>query len=151
MYPLSVTLVGCQENIQRAVLSLLVNQQASLEGQYADVESAMNSLRDSATPLRLFIVNVRGKGDLPKLKLLTGTFVGQPVVAIVDPQSDPTIIIGAMRSGAAQVVPQPLMPDDFRAALDCIAQQYAHVASLNQAIAVSGVTGGCGATTLAIK
>lgn len=151
MYPLSITLIGCQDNIQRSVLGLLVNQQASLEGQYPSVDSAINSLRDSNGALRLFIVNVRSKSDLPQLKLLTGTFVGQPVVALVDPQIDSTIIIGAMRSGAAQVVPLPIMPDDFRAALDCIAQQFAHVASLNQAIAISGVTGGCGATTLAIN
>ena len=37
MYPLSVTLVGCQDSVQRNVLSMLINQQANLDGQYADV------------------------------------------------------------------------------------------------------------------
>jgi pilus assembly protein CpaE len=60
-------------------------------------------------------------------------------------------LLGAMRSGAAQVVPLPIQPDDFKAAMDCIAQQFGHAAAQNQAICVSGVTGGCGATALAVN
>ncbi|MFL5330578.1 MAG: CpaE family protein [Gemmataceae bacterium] len=151
MYPLSVTLVGCQDAVQRNVLSMLDYQQASLEGQYSDVDKAISSLRNVASPLRLFVMQLRGSNDLSKLKHLSGTFVGQPVVAIVDSQPDQSLLLRAMRAGAAQVVPMPIMPDDFRAALDCIAEHYGHASSLNQAIAVSGVTGGCGATTLAVN
>lgn len=151
MYPLSVTLIGCQDSVQRNVLSMLINQQASLEGQYPDIESAVATLRDSPGALRLFIAYVPNTAHLPKLRQLTGVFVGQPVVALVDAVNDPAVLIGAMRAGAAQVVPLPIISEDFRAALDCIAQQYGHAATLNQTIAVSGVTGGCGATTLAVN
>ena len=40
MYPLNVTLIGCHDAVQRNVLSMLINQQASLDGQFADVDSA---------------------------------------------------------------------------------------------------------------
>ena len=151
MYPLSVTLIGCQDYVQRNVLSMLINQQASLEGQYADMESAIATLCDSSAVLRLFIVHVPNSSYLPRLRQLTGTFVGQPVIALVDAVSDPAVLLGAMRAGAVQVVPLPIISEDFRAAMDCIAQQFGHAATLNQAIAVSGVTGGCGATTLAVN
>jgi pilus assembly protein CpaE len=88
---------------------------------------------------------------LPRLRQLTGTFVGQPVIALVDCANDPAVLLGAMRAGAVQVVPLPIVSEDFRAALECISQQFGHAATLNQAIAVSGVTGGCGATTLAVN
>lgn len=151
MYPLSVTLIGCQDSVQRNVLSMLINQQASLEGQYADMDSAIASLRDSSGVLRLFIAHVPNSSYLPRLRQLTGTFVGQPVIALVDAVTDPAVLLGAMRAGAVQVVPLPIISEDFRAAMDCIAQQFGHAATLNQAIAVSGVTGGCGATTLAVN
>jgi pilus assembly protein CpaE len=151
MYPLSVTLVGCQDSVQRNVLSMLINQQATLDGQYADVDTAVNALRDAGGPTKLIIMHVPDALQLPKLRQLVGVFPGQPVMAIVDPMSDPTVLLGAMRSGASQVVPLPIQADDFKAAMDCISQQYGHTAASNQAICVSGVTGGCGATVLSVN
>jgi len=78
-------------------------------------------------------------------------FVGHPVMALVDAMMDPSVLLGAMRSGASQVVALPIQPDDFKAAMECIAQQFGHTAAQNQAICVSGVTGGCGATALAVN
>lgn len=151
MYPLNVTLVACQDSVQRNVLSMLINQQANLDGQYADVESAVAALRDDVRGPRLFIVSVPDSYSLPKLRQLVGVFVGQPVLALVDAMMDPAVLLGAMRSGAAQVVPLPIQPEDFRAAMECIAQQYGSATAQNQAIAVSGVTGGCGATAIAVN
>jgi pilus assembly protein CpaE len=151
MYSLSVTLIGCQDSLQRNVLSMLINQKASLDAQYDDVESAITALRDdvSGAP-RLFIMHVPDSAMLPHLRQLVGVFVGRPVLALVDAMMDPSVLLGAMRSGAAQVVPLPIQPEDFRAAMDCIAQQYGHSQS-SQAICISGVTGGCGATALAVN
>ncbi len=151
MYPLSVTLVGCQDTVQRNVLSMLISQQASLEGQFADAASAVAGLRDVSGTIRLFIVYVPTAAHLPKLRLLTGHFIGQPVLALVDTEADPSTLLGAMRAGAAQVVPLPIATEDFAAAMDCIAQQFGQASANNQVVAVSGVTGGCGATTLAVN
>jgi pilus assembly protein CpaE len=151
MYPLNVTLVGCQDGLQRNVLTMLINQQANLDGQYADVDSAAAALRDDRGGPQVFIMHVPDSYMLPKLRQLVGAFVGQPVIALVDAMTDPQVLLGAMRAGAAQVVPLPIQPEDFRAAMDCIAEQYASVAPQSQAVAISGVTGGCGATALAVN
>jgi len=151
MYPLNVTLIGCQDSLQRNVLSMLINQQANLDGQYADVDSAVVALRDDPNGPRLFIMHVPDSYMLPKLRQLVGVFVGQPVLALVDAMMDPQVLLGAMRSGASQVVPLPIQPEDFGAAMDCIAQQFGTVTTTSQAIAVSGVTGGCGATALSVN
>lgn len=151
MYPLSVTLVGCQDSVQRNVLSMLINQQATLDGQYADVDSAVSALREGHNTTRLYIMHVPDTFQLPKLKQLVGVFPGQPVMAIVDALADPSLLLGAMRSGATQVVPLPIQADDFKSAMDCISQQFGHTSAQNQAICVSGVTGGCGATVLAVN
>src|SRR5262245_20017728 len=151
MYPLNVTLVGCQDRVQRNVLSMLINQQANLDGQFADVDTAISALRDDARGPRLFIVSIPDSYSLPKLRQLVGVFIGQPVLALVDAMMDPAVLLGAMRSGAAQVVPMPIQPEDFRAAMECIAQQFGQGTTQNQVIAVSGVTGGCGATAIAVN
>src|SRR2546425_3345771 len=151
MYPLNVTLIGCQDSLERNVLSMLINQQANLDGQYADVDSAVAALRDDPNGPRLFVMHVPDSYMLPKLRQMVGVFVGQPVLALVDAMMDPQVLLGAMRSGASQVVPLPIQPEDFRAAMDCIAQQFGATTTQNQAIAVSGVTGGCGATSIAVN
>src|ERR687883_617131 len=56
MYPLNVTLIGCQDTVQRNVLSMLINQQANLDGQYADADAAVTALRDDISGPRLFIM-----------------------------------------------------------------------------------------------
>ncbi len=151
MYPLNVSLVGCQDSVQRNVLSMLINQQATLDGQYGDADSAVTALRDDHGGPRLFIMHVPDAGQLPKLRQLVNEFSGQPVMALVDPSGEPTLLLGAMRSGASQVVPLPIQPDDFKAAMDCISQQFGHASAQNQAICISGVTGGCGATVLSVN
>src|SRR5207244_7284230 len=100
---------------------------------------------------RLLITFLPDSVLLPKLRQLVSMFVGHPVLALVDAMMDPSVLLGAMRSGASQVVPLPIQPDDFKAAMECIAQQFGHTAAQNQAICVSGVTGGCGAPSLAIN
>lgn len=151
MYPLDVALIACQDGVQRNVLSMLINQQASLGGQYSDVDATIVACRENHAGPRLFIMHVSDAFVLPKLKQLVGILSGQPVMALVDVATDPSLLLGAMRSGATQVVPLPIQPDDFKAAMDCISQQYGQTTAQNQAICVSGVTGGCGATVLAVN
>ena len=151
MYPLDATLVGCKDSVQRNVLSMLINQQANLDGQYSDVDTAIAALRDTSRGPRLFIVSAPDSNSLPKLRQLVSVFAGQPVLALVDAVLDPAVLLGAMRAGASQVVPLPIQPEDFQSAMECIAQQYSQIATQNEIITVSGVTGGCGATALAVN
>jgi hypothetical protein len=97
----------------------------------------------------LFLVHMENMGAVQELKRLSGAFVDRPILALLETGKSPEGLIAAMRAGAVQGVPLPLDPLDFRAALDCIGLQYGKSASLSQLLVISGVTGGCVATTLA--
>ena len=57
-----------------------------------------------------------------------------------------------MRMGASQIVGLPLHAEDFKTALDRLAMQFVYSSTdHSKVIAVAGVTGGCGATSLAIN
>src|SRR5438067_1336064 len=83
---------GCQDSVQRNVLSMLINQQANLDGQYADVDSAVTALRDEPGGPRLFIIHIPDSVLLPKLRQLVSMFVGHPVLALVDAMMDPAVL-----------------------------------------------------------
>src|SRR5262249_45631394 len=168
MFPLPVTIVGCAGDLLQLLRLELSIQSARVESEYLGVESAIADLRanDAALapkngkgklevplaepPRRLFVVHLASVQELPSIKRLSSFFPGNPILVLMEPDADPNVPIAAMRMGASQVVTLPLQADDFKLALDCISNQFGAPAA-NQVIAVAGVTGGCGATTLAIN
>lgn len=167
MYPLNVILVGCGgELVQLLKLELSVHA-VRVEAEYLGVESTISALRQGEmiagkngrsssaatsgeTTKRLFIVHLDSAQELPAIKRLSSFFPGHPILVLIDARGDANIPIMAMRMGASQVVTLPLQADDFKLALDCIGNQFG-APGQNQVIAIAGVTGGCGATTLAIN
>lgn len=170
MYPLNVVLVGCGGDLLQLLRLELSVHAVRIEAEFLGVESAIASLRSgessgskskssksrSVAPAtsepakRLFIVHLDSAHELPAIKRLSSFFPGHPILLLIDARGDANIPIMAMRMGASQVVTLPLQADDFKLALDCIGNQFG-LPSKNQVIAVAGVTGGCGATTLAIN
>lgn len=167
MFPLEVVLIGRTEEVLESIRSELVANEASVSAEFPDVASALDAAEE--TGRRLFLFHVREPEDVRQLQKLVRTFAGQPVLAVVEPEiqeayersrlalqagasasARATLFIQAMRAGAMQVVPLPLEPADFRDAMDCLAAQFGKN-SESTVIAVSGVQGGCGATTLAIN
>ena len=151
MYPLNVTLVACQDSVQRNVLSMLINQQANLDGQYADVDAAIAALWDQTHTSRLFIVSVPDSYSLPKLRQLVGVFVGQPVLALVDAMMDPAVLLGVCVREPPRSCRYRSSPRIFGLPWSASRSSTGKPQAQNQAIAVSGVTGGCGATALAVN
>ncbi len=82
--------------------------------------------------------------------MLSEALPGQPILAVLPPGAGVQAVLAAQRAGAAQVAGSPLVPDDFLAAADGIVRQYPAPGRRGRLIAVVGVTGGCGATTLAL-
>lgn len=174
MFPLNVTLVGCGGDLLQLLRLELSVHAARVEAEYAGVESAVATIRAGAhgeetrrlntvtrgkndppsptpdPPRRLFIVHLDSARELPTIKRLSSFCPGNPILVVMSPSADPSVPITAMRMGASQVVMLPLQADDFKMALECIAGQYGTPVT-NQVIAVAGVTGGCGATTIAIN
>lgn len=153
MYPLKVILVGCNGMTGLEVQRELANLSANIEGTFADIPSVIEGVRLPQDEMRLFIVHVGSPEDLGQLKRLPSVFPGRPLLALVDAGKDASMVLSANRSGASQVVLMPIQQGDFKAALDCITLQYAPPDSTTacRVIAVSSVTGGSGATTIAIN
>ena len=56
-----------------------------------------------------------------------------------------------MRAGASEILSLPIQAEEFKAALDRIAVQFVYSVKDTKVIAVAGVTGGSGATTVALN
>ena len=151
MYPLPVVLAGCSEKILPQLRLELVNQAADIEFEFRSVTDLLARRSEFRSAVHLFVIHIQDPNDLATLKRLAGAFIGQPFVALLDDGQNRDALICTMRSGASQVVPLPLDSDDFRVAFDCIAMQFSRGAADAKLIAVSGCTGGCGATSLAMN
>lgn len=151
MYPLKAVLIDCQETDVPELRHELSNLGVQLEAEYPDVKAVIAGLTALQEEKRLFLIRVSSISDLRQLERLNEAFVGRPILALLDAGSDPANVTGAMRAGAAQVVLIPLQSDDFRNAMERIAQQFGYLAHASKLIAVTGGTEGCGATTIAIN
>jgi pilus assembly protein CpaE len=94
--------------------------------------------RVSGSPAE-WIASARSGGDLP-------------LVVAVHPESDPVVMIGAMRAGASEFVSLPVRPSIFEA-LDRVATLLESRRSVSavrgKMVAVLSAKGGCGATSVA--
>jgi pilus assembly protein CpaE len=151
MYPLRVVMVGCSEGVVTGLRRELANLQAKVECELPTFREAMLHVTQSGSEVRLFIVQLKNADELKALERLNEAFLGQPILTLVDLEREPTLLVRAMRAGAAQIVRLPLQPEDFQAAMSRIALQFGHPTSVSRVIAVCGTSSGCGATSLAIN
>jgi Flp pilus assembly CpaE family ATPase len=153
MYPLKVILVGCNEQVLPQVRQALHDNPAVTEAEFPRVNDAIDNYRWAQDETRLLILYVRGIQEVDDLQRLKRTFASWPILALIDfsRSGSSNLLLLANRAGASQVVPLPLELDDFRAALDAIGKDYGYAAANAKVVAVSGVTGGCGATSLTIN
>jgi Flp pilus assembly CpaE family ATPase/CheY-like chemotaxis protein len=82
--------------------------------------------------------------------VLTGALPGNPVLAVLPEGAGVAEALAAQRAGASQVTGLPLSAQDFADALDGILRLLPADSRRGRVIGVLGVTGGCGATTLAL-
>lgn len=167
MFPLDVVLIGRNQEVLEAVRRELTANDAAVCGEFPDVTGTLGS--EDPSTRRLYLLHIAEPDDLRQLQKLVRTYAGQPVLAVVptelqeegDSRFTPitatssavgraSTFIQAMRAGAMQVVTLPIEPEDFRSAMECLARQF-HQPNSSTVIAVSGVQGGCGATTLAMN
>ena len=151
MYPIETFLVGCSQHTLPDLHRELANLSATVGGEYARVRDCLAHWAPAPSKKRLFIVEPKCIDDVQQVQRLNETFIGEPIIALVDPRDDSTLFLRAMRAGAAQVVRLPLESDDFSAAMQRIAVQFGHPLNQCKVIAVTGANAGVGATSLAIN
>lgn len=148
MIPLNIILVGCGDEALARIRCELLNHEWNIEAELPNAEKVLErtaSLRDRT---RLFIVLTPTKDDVNQVKLLSNRFAGFPILAVAD-NLDQQFLLALMRAGATQIVAHPLQADDFQVALTQVSVQFARPSTASQVVAVAGVHGGCGATTIA--
>ena len=153
MYPLKALLVNCSPQIIPTVRQAVHNHPAVAEGEFNRVADALDACRGAQAETRLLIFHLKGLDDLDDLQRLERALPEWPILALVDgcDERSQNMLLLANRAGAAQVVPTPLDEEDFRLAMDAIGQRHGFNTPNARMIAVSGVTGGCGATTVALN
>lgn len=153
MYPLKVLLVGCANadivlpTLRRELSSLNVG----VEGEFADCRSCLSQILSNPAEKRLVLALTSSAADTEQLARLNEAVAGLPILALVDPSSDSSLMIRAMRAGAAQVVRLPLESEDFHDAMRRIAIQFGHPLTQSRVITVFGASEGCGASTIALN
>jgi pilus assembly protein CpaE len=149
MYPLKAILIGCESLPE--VRRELANLSMPIEGEYVDVGNCLAKVLANPSDRRLFVVHPQSQTEISQVEWLNESLVGQPILALVDPARDPSMMVRAMRAGAAQVVRLPLQLDDLRAATHRIAVQFGHSTFKSQLIVVIGAGEGVGCTTVALN
>jgi pilus assembly protein CpaE len=152
MYPLKIITVNCGEALLTQLRAELDAYQAGIECEFNTVDQAIEKWSWSDSEPHLVLFPFRGLSDVHELKCLKRAF-DWPVLALVDAPRDQlaTLLVLANRAGAAQLVPMPLDSEDFRSALDTLGLEHGFGGGNAKIVAVSGMTGGCGATTVAIN
>jgi pilus assembly protein CpaE len=155
VHPLDVILIGCDEDVVLHVRRELMKDAARIEAEFRDVGETLAHLRPADARKRVIIVQLKAD-DFGPLRPLRRSFPDCPVVLLVSGGEDRILLnsafLTALRMGASQIVGLPFQPREFQTALDRIRAQFALESRGNpKVIAVAGVTGGCGATSLAIN
>jgi pilus assembly protein CpaE len=146
-----VVLVGVEEDLQSVVRNALRARGAVSTLFCPDLLAARAEALAHPSDSHLFIVQLSGQTEPGRLSVLTSVLPGQPVLALAPSGASVAQVLEAQRAGASQVVPLPLVDEDFLRALDGIALQFAGAITEAHVLAVCGVSGGCGATTLALN
>lgn len=151
MYPLPAVLVNCPATGQEQVRAALADNSVTVAAEFASCDDLL--ARWTSPPdvvRRLLVVRLSSLDDVRQLGRVDGCLPGWPVLALVEGECDTTGLFQASRAGAAQLVPLPFLREDFNAALDRLLVQFGLRSSPSRVVAVSGVSEGCGATSVAV-
>jgi pilus assembly protein CpaE len=151
MYPFRAVIVGAAESEITTIRREVTNLGVAVEHEFSDIDKAISQRPLLADAKCFFLVKVNSSANMDQLARLNQFFMGKPIVALLNGDSDLSAVLHIQRAGAAQVLLFPFHPEDLRAALDTVARQFGCPTSSSKVIAVLGASEGCGSTTLAIN
>jgi len=146
-----ILLSGLDERLQEFVRNALAHRGGFPSSRLSEISEAIREAKQHPTDRHLFIFQVKQPEDLTAISQLTSSFPGQPVMALLPPDSGLQTVIRAQRAGANQVVPLPWQEEDFLRALDCLALQFTPRIFNGRVLAVCGSSAGSGATSVALN
>ena len=151
MYPFRAVIVGGSEAERTTIRREVTNLSVAVEQEFDDIDKVVGQRPLLADAKCFFLVKVNSSANMDQLARLNQFFVGKPIVALLNSDSDLSAVLDIQRAGAAQVLLLPFHPEHLRAALDTVARQFGCPITSSKVIAVLGASEGCGSTTLAIN
>jgi Flp pilus assembly CpaE family ATPase len=151
MYPLNLLLVNCRNDVLREVRKELAKLPVTVEVEFSSPASVISSLPSWQDHPRLFLFAVTRGEDLPYLKRLHDAYPGWPILVLPTLKADLNLIMQLMRDGASQIVPVPIISEDFQAAMQRIGVQHGFSTKASRLIVISSVSGASGASTLSVN
>ena len=151
MYPFRAVIVGGSESERATIRREVTNLSVVVELEFDDIDKVINQRPLLAAFKCFFLVKVNSSTNMDQLGRLNQFFMGKPIVALLNEDSDLSAVLSIQRAGAAQVLLLPFRPEQLRAALDAVARQFGCPITSSKVIAVLGASEGCGSTTLAIN
>jgi len=99
----------------------------------------------------VLVVDLRGQSEFPQDLATFKRRHPRTGIVIVVTQLDPGIMLGAMRAGVTEAIPEPVSAGELRAAVDRLTDVDAMPGGRGRTLAFVGAKGGVGNTTLAIN
>lgn len=149
--PTAVIVGGADDQITQQLRLHLSSHSWANRYEFASVRLALERLPPDQAATAFFFCAVRAADDIGALATLSNCFAGRPLAAIFAYAHADRAVVDAMRAGAAQVVPYPLDGADLAAAIERLLIQFGQQKLEVRTIAVCGVHGGVGATTLTLN
>src|SRR5690348_4575278 len=108
-----VVLVGVEDGLQSSIRDTLRLRGAEPATVCADLPAARAEALAHPSDTHLFIVQLSERLEAARLSALTSVLPGQPVLALLPANAGVVQVVEAQRAGASQVVPLPLVGEDF--------------------------------------
>src|ERR1700674_1520153 len=142
MYPFRAVIVGGSEAERTTIRREVTNLSMAVEYEFDDIDKAISQRPVLADTKCCFLVKVNSSANMDQLARLNQFFMGKPIVALLNGDSDLSAVLNIQRAGAAQVLLLPLRPEEVRAALDTVARQFGCPTTSAKVIAVLGASEG---------
>jgi Flp pilus assembly CpaE family ATPase len=148
MYPLKAFLIGCKNRTLADLRSELNHLAIEIETEVLDVDAGVAWLAAHPGNGRLFIVEASSPAAIAQIERLSHAVAGQPILALVDSESDPSTLASC---GASEFAHLPLQSGEIRGALQRAAVDFADSTSHCRTVLVLGATEGSGCTTMSVN
>ena len=151
MYPFQAIIVGGSETERTTIRREVTNLSVTVSHEYDDIDKAIGQRSLLMGELCLFLIKVNSSANMDQLARLNQVYLGKPIVALLNEDSDLSAVLSIQRAGAAQVLLLPFRLEQLRAVLDALARQFGCPTTSTRLIAILGASEGCGSTSLAIN
>jgi pilus assembly protein CpaE len=151
--PLKAVVVGLDQHYYAQVARVLEACSINASARFPDARSAVDGTRLSQGEMVLCLMHVASEEHLAQIKYLRETFVGRPLLALVEGDSEAELLFAISQVAGGPVLRLPLEAEEVKVALRCVKAGHGPPlpVSSRRVIAVSGVAGGCGATSIAVN